>query len=153
MKVCDKEQELRAALDQFETCVVSPVVPGESLAWSKAVLCTWQPLEEQIKRQIEHVHRAEYKQIAREDPEMLAKVAQLKEADCSLATSMDRLSSHIGKLAVMGEASEAEEGRLQKIVDLIVSEATAFSTQLRKQEAAVRTWFIEAFNRDRGVGD
>jgi hypothetical protein len=38
-------------------------------------------------------------------------------------------------------------------VKKLVDQGMALVTQIRKQEVAIQTWFIEAFNRDRGSVD
>jgi len=35
----------------------------------------------------------------------------------------------------------------------LVDDGIEFITRMRKQEAAVQAWFVEAFTRDRGVAD
>jgi hypothetical protein len=45
------------------------------------------------------------------------------------------------------------EESLEKARQLLVDQGLALVLRIRKQEAAARTWYVEAFQRDRGVGD
>ncbi|MDZ4848813.1 MAG: hypothetical protein SGI77_05935 [Pirellulaceae bacterium] len=60
----------------------------------------------------------------------------------SLALLLDRVN-----------AAEPNESKLTEQVAKIVEQALAFVIKARTQETAIATWFMEAFNRDRGVGD
>ncbi len=48
---------------------------------------------------------------------------------------------------------EPDEGQANNHVQALIDEAMAFIMRARKQEVAVQTWYVEAFNRERGGGD
>ena len=62
------------------------------------------------------------------------------------STVVHRVTQHVPKL-------EPDEEKAQKHTKTLVDDGTAFLTRVRKQEAAVQTWYVEAFNRDRGAVD
>jgi hypothetical protein len=60
--------------------------------------------------------------------------------------AVSRIATHVPKL-------EPDEEKAQQHVKKLVDEGMAFVARVRKQEVAIQTWFVEAFNRDRGAGD
>ncbi len=145
--------DLKTALANFETNLVTPIVEGELTSWIEHVKTGWSEASAQIHYHIKHLHPRQYDEIGKQDPELLPRIETLKAEDEAieqqreqLATTMNRVTQHAPKL-------EPDEGKAQKHTQTLVDDGTAFLTRVRKQEAAVQTWYVEAFNRDRGAVD
>jgi chromosome segregation ATPase len=146
----DDHRALRDALEAFETRLATPVVSGELKTWAAAVSQAWATLAVEVKNRLEH-HQEQLATIANQDPELLPRVEQLKGEDESIRRDIETLSTTIERLTPRAEKVEPHEGRLGAEVEAASAQGIAFVNRIRKQEVALRTWFQEAFNRDRGV--
>jgi hypothetical protein len=147
------EDELKTALEAFETSLATPVISGELADWVEAAQKTWAEASAQIDEHIEQRHPAQFEEIGRADPELLPRVEQLQDEDAAikaeleaLRTSLKRSLAHLPKL-------EPDEVKSQQHLATFVDEGMALIARVRKQEVAVQTWYFEAFNRDRGAVD
>jgi hypothetical protein len=145
------DTELRAALTAFETSLATPLVSGELAKWTETVKSAWEPTSQQVQHHAECDHPSQYEEIGGADPELLPRVEQLQSEDRaieqdrhSLDQLVTRIASHLPKL-------EPDEEKAQQHVKKLVDEGIAFITRVRKHEVAIQTWFVEAFNRDRGT--
>ena len=147
------ESALKTALAAFETSVSTPIVSGELAAWVDEVQRVWQEASAQIHYCVKHLHARQYDQMAKEDLELLPRIELLKAEDEAIEQLREHVSQLIARDAQHVPKLEPDEGKAQKHVQSLVDEALAFITRVRKQEVAVQTWLVEAFNRDRGTGD
>jgi hypothetical protein len=77
---------------------------------------------------------------------LLAEDAGIEEECAEFARFIHRFSERAPKF-------EPDEEKIAKHTQALVADGIEFITRVRKQEAAVQTWFVEAFTRDRGVAD
>jgi hypothetical protein len=147
------EDGLKAALDALETSLVSPVISGELTDWVRSVQKSWSEASSQIQSAVKHSHPQQLEEIGGADPELLPRVEQLQAEDLAieedrekLATAVQRVAEHVPKL-------EPDEEKARQHTDKLVEQGVTFINRVRKQEVAIKTWFVEAFNRDRGAGD
>ena len=148
-----EDRRFREAVDRFETALLTPQVAGEVAAWADSLLQAWRGLTPLLCRRIDDVHRPQYKEIAREDPENLARVAHLKAEDEAILSCLEKLGVTINELSQCASILPREETPLQDATAGVVECGGKFLLKLKAQEVAVRTWLMEAFNRERGVGD
>ena len=141
----------RRALETFETRLLTPLVSGELEAWSKALSEAWLPAADEIRRQCDHHHREQFARIATEDPELLPRVEQLRAEDESIRQEIVKLSAEMERIPSRAEKVEPNEGKLDAQLEALRSQGIALVNRVRKQDVALQTWFVEAFNRDRGV--
>jgi hypothetical protein len=146
------ENALKDALTSLETTLATPVISGELADWIKGVQKAWTEASGQIHYSVKHSHPRQFEEIGSADPELLPRIEQLQAEDTAIeedrerfATSIKRSTEHIPKL-------EPDEGKAQQHTKKLVDEGMAFITRVRTQEVAIQTWFVEAFNRDRGAG-
>ena len=151
--VCTPEQELRNALDAFETALATPVVAGELAAWSVAALEDWNELSAQVHYHVGHMHPRQYQQISHEDPEMLACVEKLKAEDTKIEQDREAFNRMIVRVVAHAPKFERDEEKIRVHTQHMIDAGLAFVSRVRKQEIVIQTWFMEAFNRDRGVAD
>ena len=153
MTQTEPEHELKTALDVFETCLETPVMAGELLAWVDELQNAWADVSGQMHGHVAEIHPRQYQQISKEDPELLPKIEKLTAEDEAIdedRAEFDRRLRRCGEIAPQFEPDEEESA---EHIQALVDEGIALVTRVRKQEVAVQTWFVEAFTRDRGVAD
>jgi hypothetical protein len=153
MDSSNSENQLKLALSAFETSLATPVVSGELAEWVDAVQKTWTEASAQIHYEIRHRHPRQYEQISKEDPELLPRVEQLQAEDRAIEEDREKLNHAVSRTAQHVPKLEPDEEKAQQHTKKLVDEGIAFIARVRKQEVAIQTWFVEAFNRDRGAVD
>src|SRR4051812_29216345 len=149
----NSHDDLKAALTTFETSLLSPTISGELSPWLEEVQKTWEEASTQVHFYVKHLHPRQYEEISKQDPELLPRIEQLQAEDEAIEQQRAQLSQSIGRIGQHAPKLEPDEEKAQKYIKAIVNQGTAFLTQVRKQEVAVQTWYVEAFNRDRGAVD
>lgn len=144
---------LHDVLQRFETALLTPQVAGEISEWAQSLAAAWMGLCEQVGHEVVNEHRGQIKDIGRTDPELLSKVKELKAEDAAIIAECETFGRRIEELKRMSSVLEKEENPVQKAAAGIVEEGAKFLTRVKKQELAIRTYFMESFNRDRGIGD
>jgi uncharacterized protein (DUF3084 family) len=147
------DDDLKTALTKFETSLLSPTVSGELATWLEEVQKSWEEASAQIHYHVKHLHPRQFDEISKQDPELLPRIEQLQAEDAAIEQQRAQLSQSIGRVGQHAPKLEPDEEKAQKYTKTIVDHGTAFLTQVRKQEVAVQTWYVEAFNRDRGAVD
>lgn len=147
------DRELPEGLQAFEKALETPIVPGEVVAWTETVRQTCEALASPLRRALDERHRKVYGEIGEEEPELLAKIEELIQEDEEIRDTYDRLCFLVDRLIERGEELEPDEMRTAHAHEELVEEGLAFVIQVRKQELAVQTWLIEAFDRDNGTVD
>jgi hypothetical protein len=147
------ESDLKTALASLETRLSTPVVSGELADWMGEVQKAWADASHQIEVSLLRLHPGQYEQIAQQDQEMFPQIEKLKAEDEAIASERERIGNMVQRDAQHVPKLEPDEGKAKKHVQNLVDEGLAFVTRVRKQEVAIETWLIEAFNRDRGGGD
>ena len=149
----NSHDDLKPVLTTFETSLLTPTVSGELATWLEEVQKTWEEASTQIHFHVKHLHPRQYDEIAKQDPELLPRIEQLQAEDEAIEQQRAQLSQSIGRVGQHAPKLEPDEEKAQKYTKAIVDGGTAFLTQVRKQELAVQTWYVEAFNRDGGAVD
>jgi hypothetical protein len=147
------ESELRSALTAFETSVATPVVSGELPDWVENVQKTWAEASNQVQRHLSELHPRQYQQISQEDPALFHQIEKMKAEDEALKATCSKLDQLVRRVAQHVPGVEPDEGKADSILKSLIDDSLSFVTRVRKQEVAVQTWFVEAFNRERGGGD
>jgi hypothetical protein len=91
--------------------------------------------------------------MAEEDQELLPQIERLKAEDEAIEHEREHIGNMVERDAQHVPKLEPDEAKAQKHVQNLIDEGLAFITRTRKQEVAVGTWLVEAFNRDRGTAD
>jgi len=147
-------RELKEVLIAFETSLATPVISGDLPAWIGYVHQNWTDLVPLLQQQLDVQHRAELKEIGRENTELLPRVQQLEIEDEAIREEIRSLTAVITGLARNSARDETHETKSQEnIAAVLVADGQAFVTRVRSQDVAVKTWLGEAFNRDNGAGD
>jgi hypothetical protein len=149
----NSHDDLMAVLTKFETSLLTPTISGELPTWFEEVQKSWEESSAQIHFHVKHLHPRQYDEISKQDPELLPRIDQLQTDDDAIEQQRAQLAQSIGRVGQHVPKMEPDEEKAQKYVKSIVDAGTAFLIQVRKQEVAVQTWYVEAFNRDRGAVD
>jgi hypothetical protein len=147
------DTDLKNALSALETSLATPLVSGELSDWLDNAKQTWAKASAQIQDCIEHGHPTQLEQIGNADPELLPRVEQLQAEDAAIEQDRQAFDQAVSRVAVHAPKLEPDEEKAQQHVKKLVDEGMALLARVRKQEVAIQTWFVEAFNRDRGAGD
>lgn len=145
--------ELLAALARLETSLETPIVPGELANWCQTARQECEEVDRLLRQQITAVHRDLLQQILREDPGLAARVDELRQADLRLLEQSEAVRASFERLCKAAAGMEPDEARLEGSPQEVVDEGLQFVLAVRKQETALTTWYVEAFERDRGVVD
>jgi hypothetical protein len=149
----DLEHDLKPSLERFENCLITPVMSGELVSWTNEVQSAWAGCVAQVRMHLSELHPRQYKQISKEDPELLPRTEKLQQQDEALDEECEEFDRTLRRFAEHSPTFEPDEEKIAKHVQALIGDGIELVTNVRKQEAAVQTWFIEAFTRDRGVAD
>lgn len=148
-----EENALGEALVRFETCLETPVVPGELPQWCQTAKDACGELGDCLRREINQIHPEMFRQIQSEDPGLAARVAALRDDDIELVSQMGHVETIIARLSAAANAVEPHESRVDEQVQSVVDSGLQLVLAARKQETAITTWYMEALERDRGTVD
>jgi hypothetical protein len=149
----ESQQKLTDALATLEKCLETPFVPGELERWFHAVETGVAEVRGHLRPVFERTHRAVLEEIFQEDPGLEHRIEQLRREDAEALEQFERFSDKSRRLAAVARRVEPDEARIKDECYTLVEEGLAFVISARKQEVALRTWLIEALERDRGVVD
>jgi hypothetical protein len=147
------ETALRDALTAFETSVTAPVVSGELSDWIDKVKKSWRIAAERIGQEVKELHPQVFGEIAEADAALLRQVELLRAEDEAIAIDLAELDQTMSRLVEHLPKMEPDEAKAQPHIQKLGEKSVALVTRVRKQDVAVKTWFAEAFNRERGGGD
>jgi len=147
-----QQEAFRAALTELERSLESPLVPGELDDWLTSVLKAFDDLQPVLAAQLGK-HKEVYQEIGEEDQELLSRVDQLADTDAKLAAQVEQLRKKFAAMESQAEEIEPRENRIHDALQNLSDEGLVLVIELRKQEAAIDTWLMEAFQRDRGPVD
>ena len=145
--------KLSEALDELEACLETPIVPGELENWTRAARAACGRVGVALRAQVSDAHPEQYAEITQQDPELGHRVQQLRDEDQQLLAQFDALNARLQQLPARAEFVEPCEGKLEQPTSEAVADGLALVIRVPSQEQALATWYQEAFNRDRGIGD
>lgn len=140
-------------LDRFESCLETPAVPGELSDWFQETNDVLHEVARQFGEQVHGTHAGILQDILNEDPELHSRVTEMREVDERLRTELIELKSRIRALTEYADQTDVEETQLHSQLESIIERGLKFVIDARKQEHALTTWYMEAFERDRGIAD
>lgn len=147
------DQDLKSSLECFENCLITPVMSGELISWVDETRSAWTEAFAQVRQHVSELHPRQYKQISQEDPELLPKTEKLQAEDALIEDDAEEFERLLHRFAEHAPKFEPDEEKIATHMKSLIDDGIEFITRVRKQEAAVQTWFVEAFTRDRGVAD
>jgi hypothetical protein len=149
----DTEHALKTSLDRFEDCLVAPLMAGELLSWVDEAQQAWADAAAQVREHVLEFHPRQYKQISKAAPELLPRTEKLQAEDAEIEEDCEEFTRVIHRISEHAPMFEPDEEKIAGHTKNLVDDGIELVTRVRKQEAAVHAWFIEAFTRDEGVAD
>lgn len=141
-------------LKNFETTLETPIVSGELMEWAETAKHACEKLGEILSNELQDKHAELFARILKKDDEMGSRVEGLRATDKELRyEDLIAVQQSLNQVLEGASAVESHESKLKDQVSQTVEQALAFVIKARTQETAIATWFMEAYNRDRGVGD
>lgn len=153
MSRTEQPQPFEAALDKLEVCLETPFVPGELERWFEDLQQAVAALDELLRPQFQEVHERQLEEIFEQDPGLQHRVEQIRREDARVAAQFDLLAQRVGTMAKSASKAGPDEASLKEDCYKLVEDGLAFVIAARKQQVAVRTWLVEAFDRDCGTMD
>jgi len=146
-------KKLGDALAKVEAAVETPFVPGELERWMDAVEEAFLTLEPVLEKQLNQIHPDIYDDIQQEDPGLLPRVELMQSQDQEIKRADNEIKQKLPILRNAITNIEPDEAIIKRTLESFVDETLEFVITIRKQEQSLRTWTMEAFNRDRGTVD
>jgi len=153
MRDAAARERLETALAELEKSLESPVVPGELPRWVESVRKNLEEAGRLVSQNISRMHPDQFKEITEQDPELLPRIQRLKQEDQELVEQYESFHHKVSGLAEHSPDIEPDEVKVEKGIEALAKEGIEWVIRARKQEAAIDTWFLEAFQRDRGDVD
>ncbi len=147
------DENLKSKLSRFENHLETPFVAGELIEWVHAAERVFADVLPALRTQINSRHPKLIEEIVEQDPGQLSCAEHFQGEDQKLLKEAERQSKVVSLLASRGDELEPDEALTSEVVGSIVDEGLELVIRIRKQEAAIDTWLMEAFDRDRGVAD
>jgi hypothetical protein len=144
---------LESELHEFETCLETPFVPGELERWMEAVRSAWGHLSPVLGDRFEREQPELFEQIVADDPELHERVNELREHNAQVLALRRDLEQRITWLHERVSRVEPDEKRLDDELSRFIEDGLRFVIESRKQEVALRTWMLEAYERETGPVD
>ena len=147
-------EPLAEAMAQLERRLETPIVPGELSAWSVSATEAFDQAMPRVGEHIAKDHAEQLKAIRDQDAKLAHRVSQLVDEDGRILTEFTALHHALGEVArKCQEPPVAKSGPAYDTGRELADRGLELIVAFRKQEAAVATWFVEAFQRDRGSVD
>jgi len=151
--VSQSTAELNEALARLETALLAPVASGELESWARAVQEGTEELARRLPTYLKSVLHPEYAEIAKSDPELLARVEKLIAEDQNLVLQQDAFRTRAGEFARRASQIKKDEVQVASDRTKLEQEGIALILQIKRQRVAADTWLAEANYRDRGPVD
>jgi Spy/CpxP family protein refolding chaperone len=153
MKVRDRKDGLNEALAFFETCLETPVVPGELPQWCESATTACSELKAQLAQETGQTHPKMFTQIREEDPALASRIDAMRQTDEKLHEQAEQVETYLHHLCQLSGEVEPDEAKVEEQVEKAAKKGLSLVIEIRKQETAITTWYMEALERDRGVVD
>jgi hypothetical protein len=153
MSVQEIEQDLREALGRLETALGTPVLSGELTDWVQSVQRALDGCVRALRGEFDYGHPQQYADILQQDLEIARQVEQLKEEDRAILADVGRFGEELDHLAIVAKAVGRHESQAIEGANQVVQSGLMLVARVRKQQTAITTWLMEAYQRDQGTVD
>ena len=153
MKFKSETDTFGQALQKLETNLETPVVPGDLSSWISNLRGSIDTVGRLLHDVVVDSHEQCFRQIQEQDPELSPRVQQLRNEDQELLRDFEAVAGAISNLEKQNGDRVANQADSDDKIAEIVQLGLAFVIRTRTLETTLSTWHMEAFQRDRGVGD
>ena len=137
----------------LEDALSVPQVPGELSDWAENACQAAQQLAQALEVELSELRGQQFGDILKQDPALAPRVEEMRRADTEQLHVCQRLAKQLCTIEDQSEKRSEAETSLHERVAHLTECGLRLVVDLRKQDAAIDTWFQEAFQRDRGEGD
>lgn len=153
MNANNEQEAFDEAIQEFESQFATPVVPGELISWvAQAQQCAAE-LQSAFEVRNRSSYSRQLEEIGRQDPELLPRVQQLQAAGDELLARFDKLERVLAALSTPTDKLQDRESQMQAAIEKATESGLHLAIAVRKHDKEIATWFVEAFQRDRGDVD
>ncbi|MBW3597283.1 MAG: hypothetical protein KY475_08415 [Planctomycetes bacterium] len=145
--------QLAEALETLEQRLETPIVPGELRDWIEEAAEAADRVETLLKSQLNDTHGKLLAEIREQDEGLAPRVEQLQEDDARLREQLAEVVQIAHALRNAEDRVEPDEQLASEATSELVDKGLELVIAARKQETAIATWYVESFERDRGVVD
>lgn len=153
MNTQEPKNAMHEALDRLETCLETPVVPGELPGWCDDAEDACLSLKTHLRREITELHPKLFQQILEQDPALAPRVDEMRECDDQLIAELEQVATYLDRLTEVAGEIEPDESKVDQHVQSAVDRGLKLVLDVRKQDTAITTWYMESLERDRGTVD
>jgi hypothetical protein len=151
--MAESNPQLAAALQVLEQRLETPVVPGELVSWSEEAAAAVEAAGKLLRDHLDNHHPRQFQEILRQDKGLATRVEQLQQNDVELLQHLTEVRRIAGELRASSGRVEPDERLAADAHAALVEKGLQWVIAARTQEAAISTWYVEAFDRDRGDVD
>jgi hypothetical protein len=151
--MAESNPQLVEALQVLEKRLETPVVPGELVSWSEEAAAAIEAAGRVLREHIADNHSRQLQEILRQDRGLAARVEQMQQNDVDLVQQLTEIRRLAGELRSSARQVEPDERLAADAHAALVEKGLQWVIAARTQEAAIATWYVEAFDRDRGDVD
>ena len=144
---------LQLILKRLEDQLETPVIPGELVEWLQTTERLLSYLRIALPEESDRRHENLLSEIGDEDPGLIPRVEKMRIEDRRIVAEAERQLKIVSAMSQHSASLEPAEARAKHGLENIISDGLQLVIRIRKQEAAIETWYLEAFDRDRGVAD
>jgi len=137
---------------RLEQVLCATRVPGELLDWIEPVRDSLRQSRHLVKEESMPRHKLAFIEMGKEDLSLQPRIEQLREEDSAILAEIlraEELATAIRRRLDASEGKVEERAKTDELFEL----GQTIVLRLKKQEQDIRTWLMEAFQRDRGVAD
>ena len=148
-------ERLKNALQALERDLETPIVPGEFPAWIQNLRKSYEQVGQELQGRLPSTHEQQFREIGEQDPDLLSRVQALREEDRDILVTFKSVHRRIQELATTVEerSTLTNSPEVRDRIDQVVQAGLDLVIRIRTQEISLKTWKLEAYQRDRGFGD
>lgn len=148
----NRTARINELLTQLENAASTPVVPGELRAWCENIARPFGALGEEWAGKEEELESV-FKQIEKEDVEIIPRVEKMREKQSKISVEFVRLEQMLSRLLKADSNDPKASWEPTTIGQTLRQDLLHLALRCRTLDKEANTWFIEATHRDRGTGD
>lgn len=153
MRTNRQHEALKQSLDKLEMALLAPVVSGELNSWLENAQQAAGELQKSLAGFASSSERAEFKQIAQSDQELLFRIEQMAKEDQAIVAELEQFRKELRSFYESIPEAIRHESKVAEQRQHLEEKGLAVAIRIKRQLAALTTWFSESLYRDRGPVD
>lgn len=142
--------QLTVALSSLERVLVTPLVPGEFVAWISSVQDATLLVGPLLTVRLQQEHAQILVEILQQDAELSQRVEHMRDGSVAIQSGFGKFEQKVSKLGEIANEVGSREDKFDSYMQQLIQDGIELVVMIRKQEAAIDTWHRESLLRDRG---